>query len=273
MHFAEAADFRSLHAEEGFILGKCRFDKDFLFRGSTVNKKWEADSTRFDGLLDLSKAKLHDFVYLESIQQGTEQRFAFHNTVAERLLLRIDQLDRLASERAGQYAEAMAEYGLLKRASRGCTAMTRKTGPSTDSRSTSDGAAQGRLVASAMERAGTVLRLAAPGPRLRLRHEPIAPVVAALVMILVFAMVYMIGVNSMHVNHAAVRRPGRQYPQPDHDRPHHERRRVHIGLRRPARRGDRWAHERLPDRRIPAGYAPVGAVHRRLQPQGHPMNV
>src|SRR5215470_12374185 len=67
VQFAECADFRSLHAHEGFLLASCRFHKDFLFRGATVCKKWEADRSRFDGLLDLSKAKLHDFVYLENI--------------------------------------------------------------------------------------------------------------------------------------------------------------------------------------------------------------
>ena len=43
-------------------------------------------------------------------------RFAFTNAVAERILVRPEQLDgRLASEAAGDHAQAMQEYGLLKR--------------------------------------------------------------------------------------------------------------------------------------------------------------
>src|SRR5262249_18665938 len=71
--------------------------------------------SRFEKLLDLSKAKLHDFVYLEEIEQGAEQRFAFQNAVTERILLRIDQLEgRLQSEEKRDYVAAMREYGLLK---------------------------------------------------------------------------------------------------------------------------------------------------------------
>ncbi|MGP0062496.1 MAG: hypothetical protein ACLQGP_02685 [Isosphaeraceae bacterium] len=212
VHFAEAADFRSLHAEEGFLLGKCRFDKDFLFRGSTVNKKWEADSTRFDGLLDLSKAKLHDFVYLESIHQGPEQRFAFHNTVAERLLLRTDQLEgRLASERAGHYAEAMAEYGLLKRVFEGLHRYDQE-----DWAFYRFKVNQRRCRAHSWRRPWS--ELARFFDWLLLDRgcgygtSPLRAVVAALVMILVFAMVYMIGVNSMHVDHAPFDGPADSIP-------------------------------------------------------------
>jgi len=114
--FADQADFRSLHADEGFVLTKCHFAADFLFRGATVCKKWDASTSRFDALLDLSKAKLHDFAYLEQIEQGPRQRFAFANALAERILVRTDQLaGRLASEQAGDHAGAMQEYGLLKR--------------------------------------------------------------------------------------------------------------------------------------------------------------
>jgi hypothetical protein len=114
--FADEADFRSLHADEGFVLKDCRFQKDFLFRGSSVAKKWDANGTRFEGLLDLSKAKLHDFVYLESIVQGSNQRFAFQNAIAERLLIRTEQLaGRLASEETRDHESAAREYALLKR--------------------------------------------------------------------------------------------------------------------------------------------------------------
>jgi hypothetical protein len=114
--FAAEADFRSLHAQEGFVMNKCRFEADVLFRGATIAKKWDATDSRFEALLDLSKAKLHDFVYLEGIEQGARQRFAFQNALAERILIRTDQLTgRLASKQAGDYALAMQEFALLKR--------------------------------------------------------------------------------------------------------------------------------------------------------------
>jgi uncharacterized protein YjbI with pentapeptide repeats len=115
--FTTEADFRSFHAEEGFIVKKCRFGGDVLFRGSTVSKKFEANATRFEGLVDFSKAKLHDYVYLEAIEQGDQQRFAFANTLGERIRIRTEQLvGRLRSEEKRDYAEAMHEYAFLKRA-------------------------------------------------------------------------------------------------------------------------------------------------------------
>jgi hypothetical protein len=55
-------------------------------------------------------------VYLEDIEQGPDQRWAFWNTVSERILVRPDQLEgRLESEEAGDYSKAMREYGVLKR--------------------------------------------------------------------------------------------------------------------------------------------------------------
>lgn len=81
------------------MLDHCQFRSNALFRGATVQKKWQADASRFEGRLDLSKAKLHDFVYLEHIEQGEKQQFAFANTIAERILIRAEQLPgRLASE-------------------------------------------------------------------------------------------------------------------------------------------------------------------------------
>jgi hypothetical protein len=114
--FADDADFRSFQADQGFILDRCTFQKAALFRGACVSKKWQADGSRFEALLDLSKAKLHDFVYLEAIAQGPGMRFAFTNALAERILVRPEQLaGRLASEQACDHAQAMQEYGLLKR--------------------------------------------------------------------------------------------------------------------------------------------------------------
>jgi hypothetical protein len=114
--FLREADLRSFHAAEGFLMTRCQCRGDVLFRGSTIWKKWEGNGTRFEGLLDFSKAKLHDFVYLDGIEQGQKQRFAFANALAERLQIRTEQLEgRLASEQTGDYERAAHEYALLKR--------------------------------------------------------------------------------------------------------------------------------------------------------------
>lgn len=114
--FDADADFRSLYCGQGVTFVKCVFLKAFLFRGACVEKKFDAGESRFDGLVDFSKAKLHDFAYLEGIRQGPAQTFAFLNAVAERIRVRPEQLQgRLASENAGLYDDAMQEYGLLKR--------------------------------------------------------------------------------------------------------------------------------------------------------------
>ena len=55
-------------------------------------------------------------MYLEEIQQGTSQQWAFWNTVSERILVRPDQVNgRMKSEEAGKYYKAMREYAVLKR--------------------------------------------------------------------------------------------------------------------------------------------------------------
>jgi uncharacterized protein YjbI with pentapeptide repeats len=114
--FLAEADFRSVHADQGFVLTGCIFRGDFLFRGSLVAKKFQADGSAFHKRLDLSKAKLQDFCYLEGIEAGPEQTFAFLNAIGERILVRPIQLQgRLESEVAGRHAEAMQEYGLLKK--------------------------------------------------------------------------------------------------------------------------------------------------------------
>lgn len=118
--FLQEADFRSVHADQGLIFAGCTFAGDFLLRGATVCKKLQLDGCRFERLLDVSKAKLNDFAYLEAIEQGPEMRFAFGNAVAERLLVRPEQVEgRLASELAGQHEHAMHEYGLLKKCYQG----------------------------------------------------------------------------------------------------------------------------------------------------------
>jgi hypothetical protein len=114
--FHTAADFRSFHADEGVSFDRCHFADDFLLRGSTVSKKLDFGTSRFEATVDLSKAKLNDYVYMERIEQGDAQRFALANAIADRILVRPAQLaGRLASERERQYAMAMQEYGLLRR--------------------------------------------------------------------------------------------------------------------------------------------------------------
>lgn len=114
--FKDEADFRSVQCDQGFNLTKSVFHGDFLFRGASVDKKFQADGSRFEKSLDLAKAKLRDYVYLEAIEQGQLQSFSFLNAVAERIRVRPDQLDgRLASEMTGKFEDAMQEYGLLKR--------------------------------------------------------------------------------------------------------------------------------------------------------------
>jgi hypothetical protein len=115
-HFGDRFDFRNTDCKAGLNLNKTHFEGPALFRGAHVALKLEANEARFMSLIDLSKAKLHDFVYLEDIEQGPEQRWAFWNTVSERILVRPDQVEgRLASEESGDHAQAMREYGVLKR--------------------------------------------------------------------------------------------------------------------------------------------------------------
>lgn len=114
--FKQEADFRSVHCGQGFVLSKSTFHGDFLFRGSSVPKKFSADGSRFEKALDLSKAKLPDFCYLEGVESGPGMRFAFLNAVAERILVKPEQVaGRLASEEEGRHADAMHEYGTLKK--------------------------------------------------------------------------------------------------------------------------------------------------------------
>lgn len=114
--FHGEADFRSFHANEGFVIQRSRFEDTFLMRGATVAKKFDLGSSYFAGLVDFSKAKFHDFAYMDRMEQGEEQRFAFENTIADRMLLRTEQLEgRLASVQAKRWEEAAQEYGMLKR--------------------------------------------------------------------------------------------------------------------------------------------------------------
>jgi len=114
--FHSKVDLRSLHVDQGLILQECEFKGDLLLRGATIAKKLDLGTSRFEALIDLSKAKLHDFVYMEQIKSGPQQKFAFLNAVAPYLLIEPCQLHgRLLHEQQGEYCEAMQEYGLLKK--------------------------------------------------------------------------------------------------------------------------------------------------------------
>lgn len=114
--FKDEADFRSMHVDQGLQFTQCVFTGDALLRGTYVAKKLDFTTSRFEKLLDFSKAKLHDFVYLETIDQGPAQTFAFSNMIGERLLISSRQLaGRVVSESKQDYSVAMLEFGLLKR--------------------------------------------------------------------------------------------------------------------------------------------------------------
>lgn len=114
--FLEDVDFRSVNAAEGIVFEDCTFNGDVLIRGASVGKKLDFTNSRINAMLDLSKAKLHDFVYLETIAPGPNMRFAVRNAVTNRLLIFPAQLKgRLDSELKDDYVGAMHEYGLLKR--------------------------------------------------------------------------------------------------------------------------------------------------------------
>lgn len=197
--FADEADFRSIHVDQGFILTKCRFLANVLFRGATVQKKWQADNTRFEGLLDLSKAKLHDFVYLELIEQGEKQRFAFTNALAEQVLVRTEQLaGRIASEEAGDCHQATHEYAFLKRVFQGLHHYDRE-----DWAFYRFKVNQRRAKVRSWRQPWT--KLAQYADWLFLDHgcgygtNPLRAVCAALIIMLVFAAIYALGIHSLYV--------------------------------------------------------------------------
>lgn len=114
--FHHRCDLRSAILEAGLTMPKSIFKGDALFRGMHLAMKWEAEGARFEKLVDFSKAKLNDYVYLDQVEQGPDQRWAFWNTVSERIIINASQIEgRLVSEEKGEYAQAMREYTVLKR--------------------------------------------------------------------------------------------------------------------------------------------------------------
>lgn len=114
--FDGEVDFRTIEVAQGMGFEGCTLNGNALFRGAALTKKLDFGSSRVNGLLDLAKAKLHDYVYLEGIIQGEKQQFAFANAMAERIRIRPEQIEgRLKSECDEDHAAAMQEYGLIKR--------------------------------------------------------------------------------------------------------------------------------------------------------------
>jgi hypothetical protein len=114
--FTGEADFRALHAHKGVTIAACRFTGPAAFRGMSVALKCDLSDSHFEGMVDFSRAKLNDYTYLEGIGQGPQQRFAFGNTIGERILIRPEQLlGRLESEQTGNHEEAQHEYAFFKR--------------------------------------------------------------------------------------------------------------------------------------------------------------
>jgi len=108
-------DLRSFVAHQGFVLAACKFNSDVELRGASVAMKCDLSGSRFEGLLDFSRAKLNDYWYLEEIEMGERCRLAFANAIGDKLLIKPAQIDgRLQSEDAKDYLRAMKEYAFLK---------------------------------------------------------------------------------------------------------------------------------------------------------------
>ena len=113
--FKEKVDLRSIACLQGVNFDDCNIEADLALRGAEIAKKLNLGESRCNALLDLSKAKLHDFVYLESIQAGPNLRYAFLNAIAPRIHIQPGQIEgRLESEHERNLAAAKLEYGLLK---------------------------------------------------------------------------------------------------------------------------------------------------------------
>ena len=207
--FVEEADFRSFHATEGFILAGCHFRSNALFRGATAQKKWQADTSRFDALLDLSKAKLHDFVYLEGIEQGEGQTFAFTNALAERILVRSEQLEgRLASERAGDHEQAMQEYGLLKRVFEGLHRYEQEDWAFYRFK-VNQRRSKVRSWRNPLSKFGNLADWLLLDHGCGYGTKPLRAVRAALAIILAFALIYAAGIDALNVEHPPFAGPKR----------------------------------------------------------------
>jgi len=113
--FGGEIDMRSFVAQQGFVAAKCNFKSDVALRGASVAMKCDLSGSRFEGLLDFSRAKLNDYWYLEEIEMGEKCRLTFSNAVGEHLLIKPSQIEgRLQAEEQKDYLRAMKEYAFLK---------------------------------------------------------------------------------------------------------------------------------------------------------------
>ena len=115
-HFDENLDLRSATVGEGMVFQSCHFGADCNLRGTTIEKKLDLTDSKLLGCLDLSKAKLRDYVYLQDISSGEESSFKWVNAIADFIHIEPQQLEgRLCNENDGCHHDAILEYGLLKR--------------------------------------------------------------------------------------------------------------------------------------------------------------
>lgn len=109
------ADLRSATCSEGLVFRRGTIRGSLLLRGTTVQKKFAIEGTEIGGCLDLSKAKLHDFSYLEDLKLGPNGSIRLWNSILRALLLRPEQVTgRLASAREEDWEVAAQELGVLK---------------------------------------------------------------------------------------------------------------------------------------------------------------
>jgi hypothetical protein len=113
--FGGDIDMRSFVAQQGFVAAACKFNADVALRGASVGMKCDLSGSRFEGLLDFSRAKMNDYWYLEEIEMGEKCLLSFSNAVGSRLLIKPSQIEgRLQSEHDRDYLRAMKEYAFLK---------------------------------------------------------------------------------------------------------------------------------------------------------------
>lgn len=116
--FNGTADFRSADFDAGLVFTGCKFKGDALFRGASVAKKFAMQKgTVIEGCLDLQKAKLRDYSYLDDVQFGADACVSVWNCMPQALLLKWQQVDgRLQALKGNKpdHAKAAEEIGVLK---------------------------------------------------------------------------------------------------------------------------------------------------------------
>ena len=266
--FVDAADFRSFNAEQGFILDKCIFRAAALFEEYPSRKSGRLTARGSRRCSTSPRQSSTTSSYLEAIEQGPRMSFAFTNALAERILVRPEQLaGRLASEMAGDHAQAMQEYGLLKRIFEGLHRYEQEDWAFYRFKVNQRLAKprSWRHPWSKLSQFGDWLLLdkgcgygTSPSPR-----RP-----AALLIVLGFAVIYAAGIDLLNVEKTPFEGPPSDDLQPMDDRRTDKRLGVHVGLWRHSR-GSARLDEPAIDRRVTARHVALGPLHRRLQPQGN----